>query len=139
MLKGSCLCSRVAYEIDGPLTQVVNCHCAMCRKAQGSAFRTRATVQAKDFKWVRGEKAVTWYSSSPGNYRGFCSACGTPLLSRLDQKPDTYGLPLGPLDDDPHVHIAAHVYAAHKAPWYEIADNLPQYAENEPDGQEHQS
>ena len=88
MIKGSCLCGRVAYEIAGPLTDVVNCHCGMCRKAHGAAFRTRATVQAADFKWTRGENHITWYCSSPGNYRGFCEACGTPLLSRLDQTPE---------------------------------------------------
>lgn len=132
MLKGSCLCSRVAYEIHGPLTHVVNCHCVMCRKAQGSAFRTRAAVRAKDFVWTRGENEVTWYSSSPGNYRGFCSACGTPLLSRFDHQPETYGLPLGALDGDPDVKIVAHVYVASKAPWYKITDDLPQYPEDEP-------
>jgi len=132
MLKGSCLCSRVAYEITGPLTQAVNCHCVICRKAHGSAFRTRATVQAKDFSWTRGENHVTWYSSSPGNYRGFCSACGTPLLSRFDHAPQAYGLPLGSLDDDPGIKATQHVYVAHKAPWFDITDDLPQFPEAGP-------
>jgi len=33
MLKGSCLCGSVRYEIDGPLDGAMNCHCSMCRKA----------------------------------------------------------------------------------------------------------
>jgi len=136
MLKGSCLCSRVAYEISGPLTQAWHCHCIMCRKAHGSAFRTRATVQAKDFAWTRGEGDVTWYSSSPGHYRGFCSACGTPLLSRFDQAPDAYGLPLGALDDDPHIKAACHMFVANKAPWYDITDGLPQYPQGAPGHEE---
>jgi hypothetical protein len=135
MLRGSCLCSRVAYEISGPLTQALNCHCEMCRKAHGAAFRTRATVQAKDFAWTRGENEVTWYSSSPGNYRGFCSACGTPLLSRFDQNPAAYGLPLGALDDNPGIKATCHVHVASKAPWHDITDDLPQYADAGP-GQE---
>ena len=134
MLKGSCLCSRVAYEISGPLTQAVHCHCLMCRKAHGAAFRTRATVQAKDFTWTRGENDVTWYSSSPGSYRGFCGACGTPLLSRFDQIPDIYGLPLGALDDDPGIKVESHVHVASKASWYDITDDLPQYPEAGPVG-----
>ncbi|MBV7484148.1 GFA family protein [Bordetella sp. BOR01] len=133
MLRGSCLCSRVAYEISGPLTQALNCHCAMCRKAHGAAFRTRATVQSKDFSWTRGENQVTWYSSSPGNYRGFCGACGTPLLSRFDHAPETYGLPLGALDDNPGIKAACHVHVANKAPWYDITDDLPQYPHAGPD------
>lgn len=127
MLKGSCSCSRVAYEINGPLTQIMHCHCVMCRKSNGSAFRTRATVQASDFVWVRGENEVTWYSSSPGHYRGFCAACGTPLVSRFNLTPDVYELPLGSLDDDPGIYAGAHVYVADRAPWYTITDELPQH------------
>ncbi|MFY3436296.1 GFA family protein [Achromobacter sp. SLBN-14] len=127
MIKGSCLCGRVAYEINGTLTDALNCHCVMCRKTHGAAFRSRATVQSKDFAWTQGEDHVTWYASSPGNYRGFCEACGTPLLSRFDQTPDVYGLPLGPLDDDPGVKPEAHYHVASKAPWYDITDALPQH------------
>ncbi|MGY6273420.1 GFA family protein [Achromobacter denitrificans] len=129
MIKGSCLCGRIAYEIAGPLTNALNCHCTMCRKSHGAAFRSRATVQAKDFAWTRGENHITWYCSSPGSYRGFCEACGTPLLSRFDQAPDVYGLPLGALDDDPGVKPAAHCHVASKAPWFDITDTLPQYPE----------
>ncbi|SUW10007.1 Uncharacterized conserved protein [Bordetella bronchiseptica] len=132
MLNGSCLCGRVAYTVDGPLADVVNRHCAMCRKAHGAAFRTRATVRAEHFAFVRGEGDITWYSSSPGSYRGFCSACGTPLLSRFDQTPDVYALPLGALDDDPGVKAACHVYVAHKAPWHDITDDLPRHPEGRP-------
>jgi len=48
MLKGSCLCGAVRYEIHGKLSGVLNCHCSMCRRAQGSAFRTRTRVSALD-------------------------------------------------------------------------------------------
>lgn len=75
----------------------------------------------------QGESHVTWYCSSPGNYRGFCEACGTPLLSRFDQTPDIYGLPLGALDDDPGIKPGAHCHVANKAPWFDITDTLPQY------------
>ncbi|MFJ1302524.1 GFA family protein [Pseudomonadota bacterium AL_CKDN230030165-1A_HGKHYDSX7] len=128
MLHGSCLCGRVAYEINGPLTDALNCHCSMCRKSQGAAYRSRATVQVSDFAWTRGESEITWYSSSPGSYRGFCGACGSPLLSRFDATPEVYGLPLGALDDDPGVRPACHVHVADKAPWHEITDTLPQHA-----------
>jgi hypothetical protein len=129
MLRGSCLCGEVRYEISGKLTGALNCHCSMCRKAHGAAFRSRARVHAADFKWVKGEALITWFESSPGNHRGFCSQCGSPLLSRFDQSKSVYGLPLGALDDDPGVKPAVHIYVASKAPWYDIMDTLPQFAE----------
>jgi hypothetical protein len=127
MLRGSCLCGGVRYEITGRLSGALNCHCTMCRKAHGAAFRSRASVKAADFKWVQGEELVTYYESSAGNHRGFCRICGSPLLSRFDQHPTFYGLPLGALDDDPGVKPMRHVFVADKAPWFDITDGLPQY------------
>jgi hypothetical protein len=132
MLHGSCLCGGVRYEIAGPLTFALNCHCSMCRKAHGAAFRSRARVRADDFKWVAGEELVTYYESSPGTHRGFCRVCGSPLLSRFDADPRRYGLPLGALDDDPGVKPGFHVFVANKAPWFDIADDLPQFPELPP-------
>jgi hypothetical protein len=101
----------------------------MCRKAHGAAFRSRARVAAADFHWVQGEDLVTWFESSPGNHRGFCRVCGSPIVSRFDANPAVYGLPLGALDDDPQVRPALHVHVASKAPWHEITDRLPQFAQ----------
>ena len=91
MIRGSCLCGGVKYRIAGPLTQALNCHCTMCRKLQGAAFRSRATVKAADFAWVQGESLVTFYESSPGNHRGFCRVCGSPILSKFDFDRSHYG------------------------------------------------
>lgn len=126
-LRGSCLCGGVCYEISGPLTGVLNCHCSTCRKAHGAAFRSRARVEAADFHWVQGEELVTYYQSSPGTHRGFCRVCGTALLSRFDFDKSAYGLALGPLDDDPGIKPEQHVFVGSKAPWHDITDDLPQF------------
>lgn len=132
MLKGSCLCGAVGYEIHGKLSGVLNCHCSMCRKAQGSAFRTRASVSSGDFRFVRGAGMVTYYESSPGNHRGFCRRCGSPIHSKFDRHPEVYGLPLGTLDDDPGVKPGFHVFVGSKAPWHDITDALPQFDTSPP-------
>ncbi len=126
-LHGSCLCGGVQYEISGPLTGALNCHCSTCRKAHAAAFRSRARVEAADFRWVQGEQLVTYYQSSPGTHRGFCCVCGTALLSRFDFDKSAYGLPLGPLDDDPGIKPEHHVFVGSKAPWHDITDDLPQF------------
>ncbi|MDV2993809.1 MAG: hypothetical protein N4J56_003463 [Chroococcidiopsis sp. SAG 2025] len=36
-------------------------------------------------------------------------------------------IPLATLDDDPKTQPVARLYVKSKAPWYEIADSLPQY------------
>ena len=130
MIRGSCLCGGVRYQITGALSRALNCHCSMCRKAQGAAFRSRASVRAAEFEWVQGEDLVTFYESSPGNHRGFCRVCGSPIVSKFDAHTSYYGLPLGALDDDPGVRPQLHVHVASKAPWFTITDDFPQF----PDG-----
>lgn len=126
MLRGSCLCGGIRYQINGRLSGAMNCHCSMCRKAQGSAFRSRAAVKSVEFEFVQGEELITFYESSPGNHRGFCRVCGSPILSKFDDHPNYYGLPLGALDDDPGIRPRFHVHVASKARWYVITDDLPQ-------------
>jgi hypothetical protein len=58
-IHGSCLCGGVEFEIAGPLTAPLNCHCSQCRKQHGAAFRSRVRVQSKDFRWLKGEHLVS--------------------------------------------------------------------------------
>jgi hypothetical protein len=124
---GSCLCGRVRYEIDGELTDVLNCHCSMCRKLHSAAFRTRATVQTKDWKTISGAEFIKFYESSPGEYKGFCSECSSSLFTKFDRHPDVLGFPLGTLDTDPGIKPGRHVFVNSKAPWFDITDQLPQH------------
>ena len=61
VVRGSCLCGGVKYEITGPLMRSGHCHCSNCRKAHGAAFRSRARVRLEDFKWVQGEELVKYF------------------------------------------------------------------------------
>jgi uncharacterized cupin superfamily protein len=121
------LCQGVAFEIDGTVIDLLYCHCTMCRKAHGSAFRARGKVRTSDFRWVRGEGLVRYYPSSPGQNRSFCSVCGSSLITKFDDKPRVLGLALGVLDDDPVNRPICHVHVGSKAPWHEITEKLPQF------------
>ena len=48
-LTGQCLCGAIAYEINGELGPIVNCHCSRCRKWHAAAFRTRTSVAKNKF------------------------------------------------------------------------------------------
>jgi len=128
-VKGSCLCGGIQYEVNGVFGSVVHCHCSMCRKATGAAFRTRAAVPTASFRWLAGESLLSKYESSPGETRTFCRVCGATLPTFFRDHPDQIGLPLGTLDDDPGVRPSAHVFVDSKAPWFEIADGLLQCSE----------
>lgn len=126
---GSCLCGQIRYRIHGPLEGVLNCHCSMCRKAHGAAFRSRAAVRTDDFEWRAGKDLLTYFESSPGEHRTFCSCCAANLVTVFDANPDWLGFALGTLDDDPGVKPKMHVFVGSKAPWHDINDDLPQWEE----------
>ena len=128
MIRASCVCGEVRFEVSGSLSGASHCHCSMCRKAHGAAFGTYAAARATDFRIVSGEDRITRYRSSGGVVRTFCARCGSTLQWLRESKPEIVDIALGVLDDDPGVRPAAHIYVASKAPWHEITDRLPQHA-----------
>ena len=124
MHHGSCLCGGVAYEIDGEIGPMLYCHCSMCRRWHGTAFRTRAAVMESEFRFVRGAELINEYRSSLDTVKRFCRVCGSPLVNSWD--PENYGLALGTLATDPGGRPACHIFVGSKAPWYAITDGLPQ-------------
>jgi hypothetical protein len=132
-IRGGCLCGAMRYEVKGPLFEVSNCHCSMCRRFHGAAFSSYAKFAPDDFRWLQGQAELKVYEPSPGKGWAFCGRCGSSL-----------GLPggggqlieiaLGSVDGDPDVRPAEHIFVGSKAPWYEIRDSLPQYEERPPAG-----
>jgi hypothetical protein len=129
MLEGGCLCGGVRFRVTGKLGPAGFCHCQQCRRASGSAFAANAPVRTRYFALTAGEALVSEYESSPGKYRAFCRRCGSPVYSRRDAEPELRNLRLGTLDGDPDRRPLAHVWVDSKAPWYEISDALPRFAE----------
>ena len=143
-IHGSCLCGGIKFEIKGPLLRPLNCHCTLCRKQQGAAFRSRARVRRSDFRWVQGEDLMTYYEATPGYRRGFCRVCGSPIINwAVPHSPfaqanpnilTEYGIALATLDDDPGVRPESHCFVRSMAPWFDITDDLPQYEAYPPAG-----
>ena len=130
---GSCLCGAVGWQADGPFELMHHCHCSMCRKFHGSSFATLVGAPLDDFRWLQGEDDIGSYASSAELTRPFCSRCGSPVPG--DGGEGRTFMPAGCLDDDPGERPVAHIFAASKAPWHEISDDLPRF-ETRPPGVE---
>jgi hypothetical protein len=127
MIRGSCLCGDVRFEIRGKLSDASHCHCSMCRKAHGAAFGTYAAAKAAEFRIVSGSERIKRFQSSPGIVRTFCARCGSTLHGLSESNPSIVDVVLGVLDDDPGVRPTMHIFVGSKAPWHDIHDNLPQH------------
>lgn len=121
--RGACLCGAVAFEIDGPLQNIVVCHCGMCRRQTGSTYPcTKAWTEHLSFRTDRGLK---WYRSSDASRRGFCGECGSVLFFE-DIGDNRISVLVGALDDPGDLAIAAHIYVDDKPGWYEIGGSVAQ-------------
>jgi hypothetical protein len=132
MIRGSCYCGTVRYEIAGRLLKFVNCHCPDCRKFSGSAFSAVLAVADDGFRVTSGEDNLVPYNSSPGKHRYFCKTCGCHLFAKADQRPGMVLVRAGSLDDDPKMQPQCHIWVKAKAPWHPICDSIPQFQEGMP-------
>ena len=123
MLKGSCLCGAVRFEIDGTLDNPVACHCAQCRKTSGNYVAAGRCLE--ETVSVIGE--VRWFASSPGARRGFCPTCGSSLFWKNESSPNI-SVHMGALDDPTGLTLEGHIYCAAKGDWEVIEDGLPKWA-----------
>lgn len=119
---GGCLCSAVRYEVRGPLRPVVACHCGQCRRTSGH-FAAATAARRQDLS-IRGERALTWYGSSPGVRRGFCATCGSSLFWD-DAGRDYMAIFAGSLDKPTGLELVEHIFTENRGDYYEIADTLP--------------
>lgn len=119
MITGGCLCGAVSYQVDGDLRPVVACHCSQCRKTSGHHVAATAALR-HDLK-ILG--TVKWFASSDHARRGFCPVCGSNLF--WDAGGDSVSIFAGTLNGTSGIKLAAHIYCADKADYYEITDDLP--------------
>ena len=130
MIRGSCLCGGVRFEIDRVTGPFELCHCTRCRKASGSAFLAWIAFLRTDFRLLEGAELIKTYEAPvrvrPPPYRkSFCSRCGSPVPDPSSDSP-RIEVPAGVLDDDPQLRPDRHILVECKSPWFTISDALPQ-------------
>ncbi len=130
-LAGSCLCGGVRFTVERVVGPFELCHCPRCRKASGSAFVAGLCARIEDFTLVAGAELIRTFTlpvreRPPGYGTSFCSRCGSPVPNPQGDAGD-FEFPAGLLDDDPGLRPDKHIYVECKAPWFELADDLPRF------------
>jgi hypothetical protein len=78
MVRGSCLCGRIRFEVaEVPI--IVLCHCSICRKANGSAFDAGGAVRRMIFGSSTGGILFVPMSHLPERFAPF-AASAVPAL-----------------------------------------------------------
>ena len=123
---GSCLCGAVRYEVTGALRDVIECHCAMCRKTHGHIGAYTATdKRSLNLVEARGLK---WYSSSDKARRGFCGECGGTLFYEPLHK-DYVAIAAGTIDPPTGLKTTLQIHVASAGDYYSIDPGIRQRAD----------
>ncbi|MGC1505950.1 MAG: GFA family protein [Sulfitobacter sp.] len=125
MIKGSCLCAGVTFELTGPLRNSVACHCVQCRKTSG--HYVSATQVAADQLKITNDESLQWYQSSPQAQRGFCNRCGSSLFWRHEADNGATSVMSGTLDGATGIHTEKHIFVADKGDYYDLTDTVPKH------------
>jgi hypothetical protein len=121
-LTGGCQCGAIRFACDTPPDNVHVCHCRMCQKAVGGPFAVICPVLKTQFRVTRGE--ISWFRSSVLARRGFCQACGTPMIFDYPDYPDI-GVLVGCFDDPSAVPPVIQYGNESRVGWFGDLCSLP--------------
>jgi hypothetical protein len=123
---GACLCGGVAYEVSGPLRNVVLCHCGRCRRTHGhvAAYTECGAGQLRlvEEAWLR------WYDADDRE-RGFCGRCGASVFWRETADSQTISIAAGTIDPPTGLRTTEQIYVASAGDYYGLGTEGKLHAE----------
>lgn len=76
--QGSCHCGRIAFELEGDVTEAIDCNCSMCRRRGGLlAFFPREALRLK----TPASDYATYQFNKHTLDHHFCPTCGIAPFS----------------------------------------------------------
>lgn len=128
MIKGSCCCEAVQFELAEKPSMMGMCHCSRCRKLGASSL---VFVKGDKFQITAGRECIaTFKAEPPYKYdRCFCSACGTALGEVLSEAA-SFPINANCLDGDLEIKNSFHEFVSEKPAWLKIGDDAKQFSEH---------
>ena len=111
--------------MNGPLRNVVLCHCTECRRWAGHAWpATAARFDELEFSEERG---LRWIDSPDSEYdarRGFCGECGSSLFWQAPGS-DTVSIAAGCFDAPTGIRTVKQIWVDSAGDYYELDERIP--------------
>lgn len=128
MYHGSCACESVRFEITQPCTDIIRCHCSLCRRGSGSGGSAFIVAPVDGFKWMCGEEKISTYTRDSGATKHYCQVCASPVPHLYEG--NSYIIPAGSLLGEIDFKIGADIYVESKAQWVDRDNESKVYAED---------
>lgn len=110
MREGSCPCGAVRFSIDGPVRDVLICHCDACVGATGGPWA--ASAAAREDLTVVDDAALMWERAAISEVdasRGSCRSCGAVIFWDAPGRA-TVSFPVDALADASGLEVAGRIW-----------------------------
>jgi hypothetical protein len=127
MGSGRCICGAVAFEVKGPLRDVLLCHCTECRRWAGHAWAAGA-ARVEDLTFTE-ERGLRWIDSPDSEHdarRGFCGDCGSSLFWQVPGA-DKISIAAGCLDAPTGMETIGQIWTDSVGDYYEPDERIPSH------------
>jgi len=124
VLRGSCLCKAVRFEVRPPFLRFIHCYCSRCRKATAGVRATNIALLPDQFRWISGEELISRYDLPEARSfaRQICTRCNCPVPHR-SRNGEQVIVPVGTLDDEPSTKPTAHRQWGSRVSWVAIDES----------------
>jgi hypothetical protein len=123
MLRGSCLCGGVKFEVSEAPQTLRYCHCASCKKLSGGAGTANARVPSESIRILDGEALLRSFQPDEGSAKTFCSRCGSNLFGGGWPEAPEVSVRLSAIDTRFDRKPEAHNFVRSVAPWETLPDD----------------
>ncbi len=110
MRDGACRCGAVRYSINGPVRDLIVCHCAACVETTGGPWA--ASAVAREDLTVVDEAALRWKRAAVSEHdarRGSCRSCGMVVFWDAPARP-TVSFAAATLVDASDLEVAGEIW-----------------------------
>ena len=128
MIRGSCLCGGVTFEVTEPFSRVSFCHCVTCKAISGGPGSATGRVPTSAVRVLTGRDLIRTYQPDEGTAKSFCGVCGSNLFGTGWPDSEVTGVRLPALDEPYDGKTDMHIYVRSVAPWEMLPDDgLPRH------------
>lgn len=129
IIRGSCLCGSITFEVQSDLGVYRYCFCPLCRKNRGTRHATNILAEPENFRWLKGENLLGRFDLPDSRFGNcFCTQCGTPM-PRHTLSGQSVVIPVGVLDDNPDIRPDHVVFWQSRVSWLPEESALQKYSE----------
>src|SRR5437764_14664892 len=117
MLRGSCQCGGVRFELPDEFENLSYCHCTTCKKISGGTGTANGKMRTAAIRILAGEELLRTYQPEEGSAKTFCSACGSNLFGGGWPHSEYASVRLSAIDTPFAGRPQAHIYVRSVARW----------------------